>query len=182
MIGRPEGLGRPCCRGLEFCSATGSSCCTWSRKRASRLTTNTARTTLLLDGEKMPWEDWAYEFREKMPKQLAEFVCEKAAALDREGPHQQHKGPAQERHGPIQGQPVPTRPRRGIPLRRSPRGSALAGLRSLERSQRAAVGRGRRSVRRAGARGTARSATFTTCSRRRAACPARSPPQTRSPS
>jgi hypothetical protein len=29
------------------------------------LTTNTARTTLLLDGEKLPWEDWAYEFREK---------------------------------------------------------------------------------------------------------------------
>jgi hypothetical protein len=45
------------------------------------LTTNTARTTLLLDGEKLPWEDWAYEFREKMPKRLAEFVHEKAAAL-----------------------------------------------------------------------------------------------------
>ena len=45
------------------------------------LTTNTARTTLLLDGEKLPWEDWAYEFREKMPKQLVEFVNDKAAAL-----------------------------------------------------------------------------------------------------
>lgn len=45
------------------------------------LTTNTARTTLLLDGEKLPWDDWAYEFREKMPKRLAEFVSEKAAAL-----------------------------------------------------------------------------------------------------
>jgi hypothetical protein len=45
------------------------------------LTTNTARTTLLLNGEKLPWEDWAYEFREKMPKRLAEFVSEKAAAL-----------------------------------------------------------------------------------------------------
>ena len=50
-------------------------------EKGQSLTTNTARTTLLLDGEKMPWEDWAYEFREKMPKRLAEFVCEKAAAL-----------------------------------------------------------------------------------------------------
>jgi hypothetical protein len=45
------------------------------------LTTNTARTTLLLNGEKLPWEDWAYEFRENMPKRLTEFVREKAAAL-----------------------------------------------------------------------------------------------------
>jgi hypothetical protein len=45
------------------------------------LTTNTARTTLLLDGEKLPWDDWAYEFREKMPAKLAELVSEKAAAL-----------------------------------------------------------------------------------------------------
>src|SRR5262249_16724660 len=44
------------------------------------LTTNTARTTLLLNGETLPWDEWAYEFREKMPKQLAEFVREKAAA------------------------------------------------------------------------------------------------------
>jgi hypothetical protein len=45
------------------------------------LTTNTARTTLLLNGEKLPWDDWAYEFREKMPKALADFVKDKAAAL-----------------------------------------------------------------------------------------------------
>lgn len=45
------------------------------------LTTNTARTTLLLNNEKLPWEDWAYEFRENMPKRLAEFVNEKAAAI-----------------------------------------------------------------------------------------------------
>ncbi len=29
----------------------------------------------------MPWDDWAYEFREKMPKALADFVKEKGAAL-----------------------------------------------------------------------------------------------------
>lgn len=45
------------------------------------LTTNTARTSLLLNGEKLPWEDWAYEFRETMPKELAEFVNEKAVSL-----------------------------------------------------------------------------------------------------
>ena len=45
------------------------------------LTTNTARTTLLLNNEKLPWEDWAYEFRESMPKRLAEFISEKAAAI-----------------------------------------------------------------------------------------------------
>ncbi len=50
-------------------------------EKGQLLTTNTARTTLLLDNEKLPWEDWAYEFRENMPKRLAEFVNEKAAAL-----------------------------------------------------------------------------------------------------
>jgi hypothetical protein len=49
--------------------------------KAQLLTTNTARTTLLLNGDKLPWDDWAYEFRERMPKALAEFVKEKAAAL-----------------------------------------------------------------------------------------------------
>jgi hypothetical protein len=45
------------------------------------LTTDTARTTLLLNGDKLPWEDWAYEFRENMPKQLAAFINEKASGL-----------------------------------------------------------------------------------------------------
>jgi hypothetical protein len=49
--------------------------------KGQSLTTNTARTTLLLDGEKLPWDDWTHEFREKMPKRLAEFVSEKASAL-----------------------------------------------------------------------------------------------------
>src|SRR5262245_35519358 len=49
--------------------------------KGEALTTNTAGTTLLLNGESLPWEDWAYEFREKMPKQIAEFVREKAAAV-----------------------------------------------------------------------------------------------------
>ena len=47
---------------------------------ADNLTTNTARTTLLVDGEKLPWNDWAYEFRENMPRELSKFVQEKALA------------------------------------------------------------------------------------------------------
>lgn len=46
---------------------------------SNMLTTNTARTTLLLNADKLPWDNWAYEFRSKMPKQLADFVSEKAA-------------------------------------------------------------------------------------------------------
>ena len=49
--------------------------------KAQTLTTNTARTTLLLNGEKLPWDDWAYEFRENMPAPLAKLINEKAAAL-----------------------------------------------------------------------------------------------------
>ena len=45
------------------------------------LTTNTARTTLLLNAEPLPWADWAYEFRENMPIEIAEFVKDKAAAI-----------------------------------------------------------------------------------------------------
>lgn len=43
------------------------------------LTTNTARTTLLLNGEALPWADWAYEFRVTMPTELVEFVKSKEA-------------------------------------------------------------------------------------------------------
>src|SRR4051794_36364943 len=49
--------------------------------KGQSLTTNTARTAVLLNGQPLPWDDWAYEFRENMPKALAEFVNEKAAAL-----------------------------------------------------------------------------------------------------
>jgi hypothetical protein len=47
----------------------------------SILTTNTARTTLLLNGEALPWADWAHEFRESMPTELVEFVNSKAAGI-----------------------------------------------------------------------------------------------------
>lgn len=46
----------------------------------STLTTNTARTSLLIDNEPLPWSDWAAEFREKIPQEIADLVAEKAAA------------------------------------------------------------------------------------------------------
>jgi hypothetical protein len=45
-----------------------------------RLTTNTARTALLIQNEPLPWADWAAEFREKLPDEIAQLVAEKAAA------------------------------------------------------------------------------------------------------
>ena len=48
------------------------------------LTTNTARTILLFNNEPLPWPDWAEEFREKMPNEIAALVSEKAAAASDE--------------------------------------------------------------------------------------------------
>lgn len=45
-----------------------------------KLTTNTSRTALLINNESLPWADWAAEFREKLPREIAELVAEKAAA------------------------------------------------------------------------------------------------------
>lgn len=45
------------------------------------LTTNTARTSLLIQNEPLPWTDWAAEFREKLPKEIAEIVEQRAAAV-----------------------------------------------------------------------------------------------------
>ncbi len=47
-----------------------------------RLTTNTARTTLLINNEPLPWADWAAEFRERMPKEIDELIQEKAARAE----------------------------------------------------------------------------------------------------
>lgn len=48
----------------------------------AELTTNTARTSLLISGEKLPLSDWAVEFREGLPKALVEFVNSKAPTGD----------------------------------------------------------------------------------------------------
>ena len=44
------------------------------------VTTNTARTALLINNEPLPWAGWATEFREELPNEIAELVAEKAAA------------------------------------------------------------------------------------------------------
>jgi hypothetical protein len=45
-----------------------------------RLSSNTARTQLLLSGEPLPWSDWASEFRDNMPAQIAELIERVASA------------------------------------------------------------------------------------------------------
>jgi hypothetical protein len=45
----------------------------------ARLTTNTSRTSLLINNEPLPWADWAAEFREKMPPEIDDLIQQKAA-------------------------------------------------------------------------------------------------------
>jgi hypothetical protein len=46
---------------------------------STKLTTNTARTSLSINNEPLPWAEWAAEFREKMPRQIKELVNEYSA-------------------------------------------------------------------------------------------------------
>jgi hypothetical protein len=47
-------------------------------KSDARLTTNTARTALLLGNEPLPWDEWAAEFRVNLPLELKRFVESRA--------------------------------------------------------------------------------------------------------
>lgn len=40
----------------------------------TRITTNTARTLLMVNGEALPWGDWAERFREKFPQQIKDLM------------------------------------------------------------------------------------------------------------
>ena len=53
-----------------------------------RLTSNTARTHLLLDGESLPWTEWAAEFRDKFPHEIHQLI-EEVAAGSIPGDHRQ---------------------------------------------------------------------------------------------
>lgn len=44
-----------------------------------QLTTNTARTALLLNRQRLPWAEWAAEFREKLPDEIDALIASKAA-------------------------------------------------------------------------------------------------------
>lgn len=43
------------------------------------ITTNTARTHLLVNNESLPWSDWATEFRENLPEEIDKLIQEVAA-------------------------------------------------------------------------------------------------------
>jgi len=43
------------------------------------LSSNTARTHLLIDGQPLPWTDWATEFREKMPEPIVKLMDQVAS-------------------------------------------------------------------------------------------------------
>lgn len=50
-----------------------------------RVTTNTARTQLLINGDSLPWSDWASEFRGNIPDEIMahmDAIASKAAASD----------------------------------------------------------------------------------------------------
>jgi len=47
--------------------------------KTEQLTTNTARTALLLNRQRLPWTEWASEFREKMPDEIENLIAAKAA-------------------------------------------------------------------------------------------------------
>ena len=48
--------------------------------RTDELSTNTARTQLLINGETLPWAEWAAEFREKMPGEIKQLIEDAASA------------------------------------------------------------------------------------------------------
>jgi hypothetical protein len=42
--------------------------------RTARITTNTARTNLIMNGEVLPWGDWAEKFRERFPPEIKDLM------------------------------------------------------------------------------------------------------------
>jgi hypothetical protein len=49
------------------------------KNKGRRLSSNTSRTNLLLNGEPLPWAEWAAEFREKLPDEIAQLMEEVGA-------------------------------------------------------------------------------------------------------
>ena len=49
--------------------------------KSGQLTTNTARTALLLNKQRLPWADWAAEFRERLPEEIENLIAAKAAGV-----------------------------------------------------------------------------------------------------
>jgi hypothetical protein len=55
---------------------------------SSELTTNTARTQLMIAGQPLPWTDWAAEFRENLPPEIVALI-EQAGASSEATDHRQ---------------------------------------------------------------------------------------------
>jgi hypothetical protein len=53
---------------------------------------NTARTALIMNGEPLPWNEWASEFREQMPTEIQDLMRVRFRVqrphADNLGPHQ----------------------------------------------------------------------------------------------
>jgi len=52
------------------------------------VTSNTARTQLLINGEPLPWADWAAEFRAKMPDEITRLIEDVTAGANSPDHHQ----------------------------------------------------------------------------------------------
>ena len=61
------------------------------------VTTNTARTRLIVDGEDLPWSEWAAEFRERMPQEIRDLMDEVGA----KAPSNDHEKTIRERLKPL---------------------------------------------------------------------------------
>jgi hypothetical protein len=53
-----------------------------------QITPNTARSQLLADGEPLPWEEWAAQFREKLPEPIQRMM-EELLSQDSDGNHEE---------------------------------------------------------------------------------------------
>lgn len=61
------------------------------------VTTNTSRTRLILDGEDLPWSEWAAQFREKMPQEIRDLMEE----VGSKAPSNDHEKTIRERLKPL---------------------------------------------------------------------------------
>lgn len=107
------------------------------------LTTNTARTHILIDNESLQWHEWAIDFRENMPDEIRQLIEEKAAASKGD-----HKDAIRDRLTPLldlfklsRYRPVP-RGEKEIDSERVVGGDAASPLRAIRTGSNPRGGRG----------------------------------------
>jgi hypothetical protein len=57
--------------------------------KKNTVTSNTARTNLLLNGEPLPWGDWAAEFRDRLPEEISRLMEQVTAGASTLNDHKQ---------------------------------------------------------------------------------------------